>query len=121
MLTGPVYQSILVECAWLDALNRRDTIAADKIMGQTFVQIDASGASHDRKSLLANIASGASAPIAMSVNDVTVPFSAGSSNILISTWTFHKSKHRVTDVFFCNVFSMCTYRLVAEQITKVRR
>ncbi len=55
----------------------------------------------------------------MNAADASVPFSAGSTNVVISTWTFHKRRHRVTDVFFCDVVHVCAYRLVTEQITNI--
>jgi hypothetical protein len=117
MLTGPVYSSIQAECNWIDALNRRDAKTAARILGSSFSQIDADGAPQTRAALLANVASGRFGTITLT--GIEVPFSSGSTNIVVSTWTFRQRKHRVTDVFFCDLSHACSYQLIAEQITGV--
>ena len=117
MLTGPVYDSIQAECDWVDALDRRDVTRAASIIGTSFAQVDASGKVLDRSALLANVARGRLGKI--SVTGINIPFSAGSTNIVVSTWTFVGGAHRVTDVFFCDISKTCRYRLIAEQITIV--
>ncbi len=117
MLTGPVYDSIQTECNWIDALNRRDVAAASSIVGSSVFQIDGTGVVRKRAALLANIAAGRFGRIVPT--GITVPFSAGSTNIVVSTWTFRRRKHRVADVFFCDVLRTCRYHLIGEQITEI--
>lgn len=119
MLTGPVYQSIQALCNWVDAINRRAPKAAAAVLDPNVRAVGADGTVRDRAALLAAVAKGDFGPVAMNVKDVATPFSAGSTNVVISTWTFHKQKHRVTDVFFCDVTRMCVYRLISEQITLI--
>jgi hypothetical protein len=119
MLTGPVYAAVVAECAWVDAINRRSATAAAKLLGDDVRQVDAGGAVHDRRALLGAVADGRFGPVAMNVDELTVPFSAGSTNVVITAWTYRNIVHRVTDVFFCDVSRACTYRLIAEQVTVV--
>jgi hypothetical protein len=69
--------------------------------------------------LLKTVAEGRFGQVMMNPAQISVPFSAGSTNVVVSTWTFQRRTHRVTDVFFCDVTRTCTYRLIAEQITIV--
>ncbi len=119
MMTGPVYESISAECSFIDAINRRDAAAAARILNQAFEQVDFDGAIESRSALLTAIAGGRFGIVAMDPRDIHVPFSSGSANVLVSTWTFDRKKHRVTDVFFCDVSHACVYRLIAEQLTIV--
>jgi hypothetical protein len=97
MLTGPVYDSIQAECNWIDSIDRRDATAASKLLHASFSQVDAGGVVvHNRATLLANVVAGRFGKIELT--DIKVPFSAGSTNVVISTWTFHEQRHRVTDV-----------------------
>jgi hypothetical protein len=119
MLTGPVYESIQAECDWVDAINRRDPKAAARILDPNVHEVDARGAVRREAALLAAVAHGRFGAVVMNPVEISVPFSAGSTNVVVSTWTFQRRKHRVTDVFFCDVRRTCRYRLIAEQITIV--
>jgi hypothetical protein len=119
MLTGPVYESIQAECEWVDAINRRDRKAAARILHPNVHQVDARGAVRREAALLKTVAEGRFGQVMMNPAQISVPFSAGSTNVVVSTWTFQRRTHRVTDVFFCDVTRTCTYRLIAEQITIV--
>jgi Domain of unknown function (DUF4440) len=121
MLTGPVYAAIQAECNWVDAINRRDAKSASRILHPEVRQVDGNGAVRNRAALLAVVTGGRFGFISMNVRDVGVSFSAGSTNVVISTWVFGNRKHRVTDVYFCDVFHACVYRLIAEQITIIPR
>jgi hypothetical protein len=89
MLTGPVYDSIQAECNWIDSIDRRDATAASKLLHASFSQVDAGGVVvHNRATLLANVVAGRFGKIELT--DIKVPFSAGSTNVVISTWTFHE-------------------------------
>ena len=117
MLTGPVYDSMQAECDWIDAIDHRDARAAGEIVRNEVSQIDSDGTVRNRTALLAAVANGPFGSV--TIQDMSAPFSAGSTNVIVSTWIFHSRRHRVMDVYFCDTLHACRYRLIAEQITAI--
>jgi len=120
MLTGPVYDAIRTECEWIDAVGHSDAAKAAPLLAATASQVDANGMTRSRDAILKAVASGDFAGATMDVRETSVPFSAGSTNVVVSTWTIGGKKQRVTDVFFCDVSRTCVYRLVSEQLTPIK-
>jgi hypothetical protein len=118
MLTGPVWEAISAECRWVDAQSRRDRASAARLLAPEFTSVDATGRIIDRSAVLQLVGTGVRGSLSMNVNTVRVPFSSGSTNVVIATWMTRTRTYRVMDVFFCNVSApQCVYRLVAEQLT----
>lgn len=83
MLTGPVYGSIQGECNWIEALNCRHTKAGAQLLGTSVSQVNDNGTVLNRATLLAHVADGRFGTISMT--GIDVPFSSGSTNIVVST------------------------------------
>ncbi len=120
MLTGPVWQAMAAECRWVDALARHDVAAARELLDPAFTRVGATGTVANRDAALRAVRAGSLGPIAMDVQRVQVPFSSGSTNVVVATWTTPARSYRVTDVFFCRLAAAaCVDHLIAEQLTIV--
>jgi hypothetical protein len=120
MLTGPVWQAMAAECRWVDALARHDVAAATHLLDPAFTRVGAMGGVANRDAVLQAVRAGSLGRIAMDVRRVQVPFSSGSTNVVVATWTIPARTYRVTDVFFCRLAAAaCVDHLIAEQLTIV--